>query len=139
MITDLKEIHVVGAAIIKGRNVLAAKRSEKMSLPLKWEFPGGKVEKGESHQKALVREVQEELGVEIKVNGYIASGYSDFPDKRIVLHVYEAELARGEPYPKEHAEIIWLDIGRIGELEWAEADMPVCRELKRKYGGIYNQ
>lgn len=129
----MQEIHVVGAAIIQDFKLLAARRSKIMSNPLKWEFAGGKVEKGESHSAALKREIQEELGVEIKVNDFIASGHSIAIDKHIILHVYKAELIKGEPRPKEHAELKWLEISNIGELDWAEADIPACIELQKKY------
>ena len=128
----MTEIHVVGAAIIDGSKVFAAQRSESMKTPLKWEFVGGKVEPGETHTQALIREVKEELGVKIGVKGHIATGYSTLGDKRIVLHVYEAELLEGTPTAREHSELKWVDIDRLMELDWAEADLPACDELMRK-------
>ena len=130
------EIHVVGAAILEGGKVLAAQRSAKMYPPFKWEFAGGKVERGETHQQALSREIYEELGIKIKVGGFIAEGSFDDGDKRIVLYVYEASITEGLPVPREHSEIIWIEIDAMGSLDWAEPDIPVCRELMRKYGSI---
>lgn len=129
----MREINVVGAAIIRDQKVLAAKRSKKMSNALKWEFAGGKVEKGESHKNALEREIREELGVDIRVCGFLASGHSITADKSVILHVYEAELVKGTPIAKEHEEIKWFELNRIEELDWAEADIPACRELQKKY------
>lgn len=131
-IIRMLEIHVVGAAIMDGGKVLAAQRSEKMNSPLKWEFVGGKVEQGESHHQALEREVFEELEVRIRAGDHIATGYSIFNGKKIVLHVYKAELIKGVPVLKEHARIRWVDIASLMELDWAEADIPACRELIKR-------
>lgn len=128
----MTEIYVVGAAIIDGSKVLAAQRSRSMKTPLKWEFVGGKVEPGETHAQALIREVQEELGVRIGVKEHIATGYSTLGDKRIVLHVYEAELLDGTPTAREHERLEWVDLDKLMELDWAEADIPACNELVRK-------
>lgn len=127
----MKEIHVVGAAILKDNKVLAAQRSIKMKEPLKWEFPGGKVEVGETHQQALIREIYEELGVKISVGSLIASGSSQVNDKKIVLYVYRAEIAEGLPCASEHAQLRWLDINSVKGLDWAKADIPACIELIR--------
>jgi 8-oxo-dGTP diphosphatase len=128
----MQEIQVVGAAIIDGNRVLAAQRSADMSTPLKWEFAGGKVEEGETHQQALKRELREELGVSVEVMGHIASGSSISGERKYLLHVYEARLLEGVPVSNEHAQLMWVDIGNIMELDWAEADLPACRELVRR-------
>jgi 8-oxo-dGTP diphosphatase len=114
----MQEIQVVGAAIIDGNRVLAAQRSADMSTPLKWEFAGGKVEEGETHQQALKRELREELGVNVEVIGHIASGNSISGERKYLLHVYEARLLEGVPLSKEHAQlsgwilkILWNWIG----------------------------
>ena len=136
----MQEIHVVGAAIMDGCRVLAAKRSRFMYPPFKWEFAGGKIESGESHEQALEREILEELGIGIKVKAFVADGTSGINDKindkRIVLHVYEAGIISGEPAPKEHSELCWVEVDRLGELDWAEADIPACKELMKRYGGV---
>mgnify|MGYP001114150732 FL=1 len=126
----MTEIDVVGAAIIDGNRVLAAQRSETMKSPLKWEFVGGKVEKNETHQAALKRELYEELGIDISVGEFIAKGSSIIEDKKINLYVYRARIMEGVPKKSEHANIIWIDIERIMELDWAEADIPACEHLQ---------
>lgn len=131
----MKEVHVVGAAILDGSAVLAARRSIAMSTPLKWEFAGGKVEEGESHEEALEREIFEELGVRITVRGFLADGVHESNDRRIFLHVYEAGIIDGKPEPMEHSELKWIEIDRLGELDWADADIPACKELMKRYGG----
>ena len=129
----MQEIHVVGAAIRKENRILAAQRSSSMSSPLKWEFPGGKVEVGESHAQALKREIFEELGVDIMVGNFIDSGCSEADGKKIILHVYEAELLRGIPAAREHAQIKWIEIPEIMKLDWAQPDIPACRELLKGF------
>ncbi len=132
----MKEVHVVGAAILKGCAVLAAKRSMAMQPPLKWEFAGGKVEAGESHGEALKREILEELGIRISVGSFLADGMEEDEDRRILLHVYEACIIEGEPVPREHSQLKWIEIDRLGELDWANADIPACKELMKRYGGF---
>lgn len=127
----MDEIHVVGAAIINGTMVLAAQRSSKMNSPLKWEFVGGKVEKGETHKQALEREVYEELGIRIETKRHIATGTSFTKDKKIILDVYECCIKEGIPQAKEHAQLKWIQIAEIRNYEWAEADIPACKELIR--------
>src|SRR5690242_9752672 len=128
------EIHVVGAAIRDGDKILAVRRSPEMKAPLKWEFAGGKVELGETHEQALLRELSEELGVIARIKHYIATGLSEDNGKRIILHVYEAEILKGIPEIREHIEMKWVSFDELAGLDWADADIPVCRELVRKYG-----
>jgi 8-oxo-dGTP diphosphatase len=132
----MREIHVVGAAILEGGRLLAARRSANMRQPFKWEFAGGKVEDGETHAQALAREIYEELGILVSIGGFIAEGAFDDGDKRILLYVYEASIIEGFPIPKEHSEIKWIEIDALGDLDWAEPDIPACRELIKRYGSI---
>lgn len=125
----MMEIDVVGAAIIEDNKVLVAQRSEIMRSPLKWEFAGGKVQENETHESALKRELREELGIDIDVGDFIAKGSSIVENKKINLYVYRAQILEGVPQKSEHAKIMWIDIGRIMELDWAEADLPACEQL----------
>lgn len=127
------EIEVVGAAIRDKGRILVAQRSERMSQPLKWEFVGGKVEKGETHGEALAREVYEELGIEIRILDYVASGSSQAEGKKINLHVYEAEIIKGIPKITEHVRLCWVPASQLDSLDWPEADIPALKRLKEKY------
>lgn len=129
----MHEIEVVGAAIINGNKVLAAQRSEIMKLPLKWEFPGGKIQKGETHEEALIRELREELGIDISVSDFIAKGSSVVDNRLINLYVYSAKILKGIPQAREHARLMWTDIGNIMNLDWAEADLPACKQLLKNF------
>lgn len=113
---------VVGAAIVRGRRVLAARRSAPAAVAGGWEFPGGKVEPGESEMDALVRECREELGVEIRVGALLGSVAQD----AFVLRVYRAALVLGEPQPlQDHDELRWLAADEVPEVAWLPADLPL--------------
>lgn len=130
----LKTIQVVGAAIILAGRCLAAQRSVDMSLPLKWEFPGGKVEPGETPERALAREIAEELGVRVEVGARLGQGRAGLPDGReVVLDVHLAALL-DEPDAivlREHARWRWVGVDELGALDWAQADIPVLEPLAR--------
>lgn len=125
----MKVIDVTCAIININGKTLVVQRSEKMKLPLKWEFPGGKVEAGESEEECVVREVLEELGVEIDVVKRLTSRRFDYPDFSIRLIPFVANHLAGEIRLKEHAQYLLLDKGKLRDLDWAEADLPVVEEF----------
>jgi 8-oxo-dGTP diphosphatase len=120
-------IRVVGAAIERDGQTFAARRSASMSEPLRWEFPGGKVEAGETDAEALARELVEELGVEIEVGAAFGAAEVTRGDRQIELVVYAATLLRGEPTPSEHDDAGFFDDDTLATLDWAEADVPIVR------------
>ena len=124
-----RAIHVVGAAIIREGRVLCAKRSSTMALPNKWEFPGGKVEDGESPQEALRREIREELGVDVEVGAFLACGHHEQPAVVVTLDVYHARYLTGEWVAREHSELRWVGRAQLPTLDWAEADLPAVEAL----------
>jgi 8-oxo-dGTP diphosphatase len=128
----LPELHVVGAAILARGRVLLTRRGPRMSMPGKWEFPGGKVEADEAPLAALAREVAEELGLEIAVGDFVGRGEALHDGRRIVLEVYEARATGGELRLVEHEEHGWFDAAEIFRLDWPEADLPILPELARR-------
>jgi len=118
-------IHVACAIIERDGLTLAARRSEKMSLPLKWEFPGGKIAAGESCEACLVRELQEEMGVCISVDLPLQPTTHTYASFRVTLYPFICRIISGEITLYEHAEIAWLPPDELPSLDWADADLPV--------------
>lgn len=120
----------VTCAIIEGQNkVLVTQRSEKMALPLKWEFPGGKIEKGETAEACLTREILEELHINIKITKPLNTNTHQYSEtKTIKLIPFICELIGGEIKLTEHANFLWLSKSELGTLDWAEADVPILNE-----------
>ena len=118
-------IQVVGAAIINEKGeVLCAQRGYG-SLIGKWEFPGGKVEKDETDQKALAREIKEELNIDIEVEDFIDENYNEYKDKSINLKVYKCKYVSGEINDTEHKSLKWTKPDDLESLDWADADKPI--------------
>jgi len=127
-------IIVTCAIIEKDSKVLCAQRSELMHLPLKWEFPGGKVEDNEDPEECLKREIREELGVEISIIERLISNIHTYPDqKRFELIPFRCSLVGGKLVAKEHKLVKWLNIYELRELDWAEADIPVLHQYLANY------
>jgi len=121
---------VVGAAIVRDGRVLAARRSAPAATVGGWEFPGGKVEPGESPSAALIRECLEELGVTVRVGELLGS--ADIAAD-LVLRVYAAVLEAGEPQPLEdHDELRWLTAAELDDVAWLPADRPVLPALRER-------
>jgi 8-oxo-dGTP diphosphatase len=121
---------VVGAALLDGTGrVLAAQRAAPPELAGRWEFPGGKVEPGESETAALVRECREELGVEIEPADRLG------PDLPVqggggVLRVWTGRIVAGEPVAREHAALRWLTADELTDVGWLPADVPLLDSLR---------
>jgi 8-oxo-dGTP diphosphatase len=111
--------------------VLACRRGPGKDAAGLWEFPGGKVEPGEAPAAALVREVHEELGVGIHVGALVDRSVTVRADGRAIdLACYDCTLTEAAPIAStDHDELRWLPPGRLGGLEWAEADLPAVRLL----------
>ena len=119
---------IVGAAIVSNGRVLACERAAPAEVRGMWEFPGGKVDPGETEREALVRECMEELGVRIEVTRRIG-GDVLLSHGGAVLKVYLARLVDGTPYPHEHSELRWLAVDQLHSVPWLPADAPVVAEL----------
>jgi 8-oxo-dGTP diphosphatase len=130
MTQERPQVFVVGAAIVQGARALVARRSARMSNALKWEFAGGKLEPGESPEQALVREIEEELGLEIEVGAFLARGGAALETRDIVLDVYLARITGGELVLAEHDAARWVGVDELDELDWAVADLPAVEALR---------
>jgi 8-oxo-dGTP diphosphatase len=118
---------VVAAVIVDGGRVLAAQRAEPPELAGGWEFPGGKVDEGESEHAALIRECREELGVEIAVGARVGGEWE--LSTGYVMHAYLATLADGKPLAKEHLALRWLEPEEYFDVDWLGADLPVMEAV----------
>jgi 8-oxo-dGTP diphosphatase len=121
----LKHIDVTCAIIEKNGLVLATQRSAEMSMPEKWEFPGGKIESGESKQECLKRELIEELGISVHLLRELNSSIYDYPQFSITLYPFVCTIEPGEITLHEHASLVWLKPTELHTLDWAEADIAV--------------
>lgn len=128
-----KLIKVVGAIIENENNeILCALRSTKMSLPNLWEFPGGKIEEGESLGDAIVREIKEELDCTIEFIDVFNDNTHEY-DKFIVnLITVRCRLLEGEPTANEHAKLIWLPKENLFSLNWSPSDIPAVEQLLKE-------
>ncbi len=122
---------IVGAAIVENGRVLACARADPPEVAGRWEFPGGKVEPGETEVEALIRECIEELGVRVEVGVRVGE---DVPlaHGRAILKVYLAKLVDGaHPQRLEHAELRWLGATELYDVDWLPADAPIVAALER--------
>ena len=119
---------VVGAAVIRDGRVLAARRTTPEAAAGRWEFPGGKVEDGESPETALVREVAEELGVTVAVRRWLAGAAPIGTAYELV--VAGVDLGTGAPHPVEHDQVRWLGPDELDDVDWLDPDRPFLPELR---------
>ncbi|MGG4169249.1 (deoxy)nucleoside triphosphate pyrophosphohydrolase [Rossellomorea vietnamensis] len=128
-----KHIHVVGAVIFRDNKILCAQRGTKKSLPLMWEFPGGKIEKGEKPEEALKREIHEEMHCSIEIGEKIEHTVHEYDFGIVHLTTYHCKLIEGEPVLTEHTAIKWLSPEKLGTLKWAPADIPAIEKIAKVY------
>ncbi|MFJ3661789.1 (deoxy)nucleoside triphosphate pyrophosphohydrolase [Streptomyces sp. NPDC090119] len=130
-----ERIVVVGAALLDGDRLLAARRSAPPELAGRWELPGGKVEPGERPDDALVRELREELGVDAEAVERVPGEWT--LKSPYVLWVWTARLRPGSPEPEalqDHDELRWLTPDRLWEVPWLDQDVPAVREIAARLG-----
>lgn len=120
-----KQIDVVAAIIEKDHKVFAARRKSGMHLAGYWEFPGGKIEPGETPEQCLFRELQEELCITGSIGRYIGESLYDYGSKIVRLMAYQVEHIEGEFLLIDHDEMCWLAIDELINLNWAPADVPL--------------
>ena len=125
----MKTIRVVAAVIRKGDKIFATQRGYG-ELKGGWEFPGGKIEDGETPQEALKREIEEELDTEILVGELIDTIEYDYPTFHLSMDCFWCEIAEGKLVLKEHEAARWLDRKTIDDVEWLPADVTLVGTIK---------
>jgi 8-oxo-dGTP diphosphatase len=126
-----KQINVVGAVIRRDDTILCAQRGQDASLPGLWEFPGGKIEPGETPREALQREIIEELDCRVEVGAEVTTTTYEYSFGTVRLTTFYCQLVGGTPVLSEHAAVRWLHPSTLHTLEWAPADLPAVEIIQR--------
>lgn len=128
-----KTVKVVGAIIEnEDKEILCALRSKDMSQGCLWEFPGGKIEIGESIAQAIVREIKEELGCTVEFIDEVCNHTHEYDKVIVNLITTKCRLISGTPKANEHEKLIWLNKSYLNALKWAPADIPTVNLLLEK-------
>lgn len=127
-----KDIYVVGAVIVDSGKVFCAQRGSDKTLPEFWEFPGGKIEKGESPEEALKREIYEEMQCEIEVGKKVEHTIYEYDFCIVHLTTYFCNLIKGEPVLTEHIDSKWVLPEELDQLDWAPADIPAIEKIQKE-------
>ena len=125
----MKNIEVVAAIIRKDDKIFATQRGYG-DFKDWWEFPGGKMEPGETPEEALKREIQEELSTEISVDKFLCTVQYDYPKFHLTMHCYICSIESGSLTLKEHEAARWLTMEQINSVNWLPADKIVVEEIK---------
>lgn len=125
-------LEVVAALIKNGSGqFLICRRPAHKARALQWEFPGGKIEKGETPEAALMRECREEMDVEIRCGGEYADLVYQYPDLTVHLHLISCRIEQGSPRKIEHCDMRWIDIGQADQYDFCPADRLFIEQMKR--------
>lgn len=125
----MRHIIVSCAIILHEDQVLAVQRSETMSHPLKWEFPGGKIEKGELPYLALERELMEELSLKVNYIHALPLVSHTYPTVQVILHPFVVQVDTHQIQLTEHAAHLWLKPEQLLQLDWVEADVQIVKDF----------
>ncbi|MFZ5648010.1 MAG: 8-oxo-dGTP diphosphatase MutT [Bacillota bacterium] len=135
----MKTYIVTAAVIADGDRVLITQRKEDSNQGLKWEFPGGKIEEGEDPEHCVVREIKEELNIDIAVRDIFKVVMHGYKDRYILLLAYLCSHTGGDPVPLGCKKISWVPVKRLLDYDLAEADVPIAKKLQEVWlnaGGI---
>ena len=129
----MKKIEVVAGIIQFKNEILCVQRPQsKLSyISEKFEFPGGKIESGETRKEALKRELEEELSIVPEINELCLTVTHVYPDFELIMHAYQCEVDSKEMVLHEHIDEKWLTLSELSKLDWAAADIPIVEKLLR--------
>ena len=130
----MKKIFVVAAIIFKGNKILCVQRglNKYNYISKKYEFPGGKIEVGESDEDALKREILEELSMDIEIKKFIMTVNHQYPDFNLNMKAYKCSSKNNAIILSEHIDYKWLETNKLSKLDWAKADLPIMQKLKNR-------
>lgn len=127
-------LKIVAGVITKDDKTLICKRPKDKSNGLLWEFAGGKVEKGETLQDALIRECLEELDVRVEVKDFIMRTEYSYPDVDVEINFFYSEIKEGKEKCLEHSEIKWVDFNELSDFQFCPADKDIVKFLMNNRG-----
>ena len=127
----MKKIEVVAGIIFFQNQILCVQRPKNKLYYIseKFEFPGGKIEKGETEKEALQRELFEELSISIKIKSFYTTVVHEYPDFELTMHSFICEVDTKELTLNEHISLKWLTVSELRDLDWAAADVPIVDKL----------
>jgi len=125
----MRTIDVVCAILEKNNTFLIAQRKKGMHQEYKWEFPGGKIESGETPEECLTRELKEEFNISAKITDFVAESIFDYGDRVVRLLGYRAEYISGEFLLNDHEEIKWISRDEFSRFDFAQADLPLVEKI----------
>lgn len=126
----MKTIEVVAAIIKRGSEICIARRGYGDFKDM-WEFPGGKIEPGETREEALIREIKEELELDIKISKYVTTIDYDYTNFHLTMHCFLCEVCGGKLHLNAHNEVRWVPLDELFKLNWVPADVFVVESLKK--------
>ncbi|MGP9800000.1 8-oxo-dGTP diphosphatase MutT [Rheinheimera sp. NSM] len=126
-------IHVAVGVILQGQSILLALRSSKQHQGGKWEFPGGKVEMGETVAQALNRELQEEVAIHVTQSSAFMQLEYAYPEKTVLLDIWLVTAFDGEPHGREGQPLRWVDIAELGSIEFPDANQPIVARIQQQF------
>ena len=128
----MKKVEVVAAIIINNGQILCVERPKHtlQYISNKFEFPGGKIENGESHKEALKRELLEELILNVNIDDHFMTVNHRYPDFDLIMHAYIVNAPTRQITLNEHVSLKWLDKEELFDVDWAAADIPIANKLK---------
>jgi 8-oxo-dGTP diphosphatase len=127
----MKKIEVVAGVIFWKDDILCVQRPKNKLhyISEKFEFPGGKIEEGETREEALNRELLEELNLSIKIKSFLITVVHLYPDFELTMHSYICEVDSKDLTLNEHIDKKWLKVNELNQLDWAGADIPIVKKL----------
>ena len=131
--SSAKVVHVAVGVILRGQQVLLALRSSKQHQGGKWEFPGGKVEAGETVPQALNRELQEEVAISVSQSSPLMQLEYAYPEKTVLLDIYLVTGFDGEPDGREGQPLRWVSIAELSEIAFPDANKPIVERIQQYF------